>query len=103
MKAIVGLIFVALGSVAVAAPKATIQDLKWMSGLWQGESQGVPTEAYASNTNGGQMIALVKMSIPTTIFFSEFQEFEETKSGSLLVRTHRRPLEGVGMEFELAE
>ncbi|MBB3860561.1 hypothetical protein GGQ88_001827 [Novosphingobium hassiacum] len=75
------------GSVAMAAPAATLADLSWLQGSWEGEGiEGAPAlEAYASAA-GGQMVGHFRqLNKDGSVMFYELITIVE-QGGSLAYR-----------------
>jgi hypothetical protein len=66
-------------------PKATIHDVAWMAGRWQGEGLGGLSEEHWSAPAGGTMMGMYRLVKDGKIVFYEFFRIAE-EEGSLTLR-----------------
>ena len=67
------------------SPPATIAELSWIQGSWQGEAFGGQTEEVWSAPSAGSMMGMFKLISEGEISFYELMTIVETE-GSLLLR-----------------
>lgn len=67
------------------SPPATISELSWIQGSWQGEAFGGQTEEIWSAPSAGSMMGMFKLISEGEISFYELMTIVE-KDGSLLLR-----------------
>lgn len=76
-----------LDSLSVS-PKATINDVAWIAGLWKGEAFGGVTEENWSNPSDGSMMAAFKVSTDGKVMFYELEIIRELKESLILQLKH---------------
>ena len=78
----------------------SINDLEWMSGLWNGNLNGVIMEEYWTNPAGGSLIGLHRDTFLETSSFFEFLRIEETEEGLIYFA---QPKGGPATRFRVSE
>ena len=76
-------ILLALAGVGTAQSKATLNDLAWVSGCWEGREGSAVIEEIWSKPSGGSMIGLGRTVKATRTVSFEFMQFRE-ENGSLV-------------------
>ena len=76
-----------LDSLSVS-PKATLNDVAWISGNWKGEAFGGTTEENWSMPSGDSMMAAFKLIVKDTVKFYEIEIIRQVKESLLLQLKH---------------
>ncbi len=76
-----------LDSLSVS-PKATLNDVAWISGNWKGEAFGGTTEENWSMPSGDSMMAAFKLIVKGTVKFYEIEIIRQVKESLLLQLKH---------------
>lgn len=67
------------------SPKATLNDISWIAGYWQGEGMGGITEEFWSPPLGGSMMCTFKLVVDNKVKFYELVTMVE-ENGTLIKR-----------------
>lgn len=70
---------------SVASPKATLSDIKWLAGHWQGEAFGGMVEEIWAPPAGNSMMGTFKLVVDDVVQFYEIETISE-ENGTLLLR-----------------
>ncbi len=69
----------------VGSPKATLEDVAWISGYWRGEAFNGEVEEIWSSPSGNSMVASFKLVVDDMVKFYEIETITE-KSGTLILQ-----------------
>ena len=69
----------------VGSPKATLEDVAWISGYWRGDAFGGEVEEIWSSPLGNSMVASFKLVVDDMVKFYEIETITE-KNGSLILQ-----------------
>ncbi len=69
----------------VGSPKATLEDVAWISGYWRGDAFGGEVEEIWSSPLGNSMVASFKLVVDDEVKFYEIETITE-KNGSLILQ-----------------
>jgi hypothetical protein len=69
----------------VGSPKATLEDVAWISGYWKGEAFNGEVEEIWSSPLGNSMVASFKLVVDDMVKFYEIETITE-KSGTLILQ-----------------
>ncbi|MEW7289216.1 DUF6265 family protein [Aquimarina sp. 2304DJ70-9] len=72
----------------MTTPKATLQDVSWISGYWRGEAFGGITEEIWSDPLGNSMMFSFKLVVDNTVKFYEVGGITENNNTLLLQLKH---------------
>jgi hypothetical protein len=70
---------------SVGSPKATLEDVTWISGYWKGEAFNGEVEEIWSSPSGNSMVASFKLVVDNKVKFYEIETITE-KEGSLILQ-----------------
>ena len=79
---------------------ATINDLSWMSGEWKGTYNGLPMQAFYSDTSGGVILGQTKIANGAKAEFFEFEAIHE-EAGTMILQP--MPFATQGVSFNLKD
>jgi len=71
-----------------SSPKASIEDINWLAGHWQGEAFGGFIEEIWTHARGGAMMGSFRMIIKEKVSFYELMTVTEAKESLLLRIKH---------------
>jgi len=70
------------------SPKASLNDVSWISGNWKGEAFGGTTEENWSSPSGDSMMAVFKLIVDNKVEFYEIEIIRQVKESLILQLKH---------------
>jgi len=78
-------------SVSAQANKATLNDVAFMHGHWQGTFNGGPIEAFWAKPAGDNLTGFIRMMKDDKVTMYEMLIFEQTENGPVVLVKHFKP------------